>query len=497
MTDASILLPEPVRSILPVLRGERVWLVGGAVRDLLLRRPTLDFDFAVEGDGARLGRRLANDLGADYFDLDPSRGAGRLLLTVGPGRRASFDFASLRADAIQDDLARRDFTINAMALTLAGEDLEPEFLDPLFGARDLHERRLRACSAHAVVDDPVRALRAVRFAVDLGLRMETDTLAQVRAAGGTLEAVSPERLRDELFRILGGPRVGQGLRLLDELGLLGRLLPELLPLHGMTQPQPHGFDGFEHSLATVDHLAALMGWLCDAADGAVARDLVEAEAVLALGRHRDGIRDYLDFSPSFGRARRAVLAWSALLHDVGKPETQAIVDGRLRFLGHEVVGSRRAVEASRRLRLSTVELAEVEMTVLHHMRPGWLEADGGPTARGIYRFYRAAETAGVSVVLLSMADLLGRDVPPVPPDAWRRRLATSRALLDAWFEPHRPQIAPDLFLTGDEVMRLGALTPGPEVGRILEEVREAQAAGEVRSRKEAEGLVLRLVRAGD
>lgn len=496
MTASTLLLPEPVRTLLPALGGFRVWLVGGCVRDLILGRPTLDFDFAVERDGARLGRRLANELGADYFDLDPGRGAGRILLTIGAGRRATFDFATMRGPDILEDLGLRDFTVNAMALPLSQEGFAGEVLDPLHGGRDLREKLLRACSPKAIADDPVRGLRAVRFAVDLGLRMDPETLRQVRSAHTILDRVSPERLRDELFRILDGRRPGQGLRLMDELGLLESLVPELGRLRGLVQPEPHAFDGLTHTLATVDRLGDLVGLLCDAEEGAVARDLVEAETLTALGRFRVSLCEYLEFSPSFGRRRRALLAWAALLHDTGKPETEAIVDGRLRFLGHELVGSRLAIEASRRLRLSTVEQAEVEMTVLHHMRPAWLEADGGPTARGIYRFFRAAESTGVSVVLLSMADLLGRDVPPVPEAAWRTRLATAQALLASWFEPSQPGVAPVPFLTGDEVMQTNEIPPGPEVGRILDALREAQAIGEVQSREDALAFVERLGRAG-
>jgi poly(A) polymerase len=382
-----------------------------------------------------------------------------------------------------------------MAVALTPEGDVGDVLDPLQGGRDLREKTLRACSSQAIADDPVRALRAVRFAVDLGLRIDPDTLAQVRSAPAILDRVSPERVRDELFRILDGPRPGQGLRLMDELGLLECLVPELGRLRGLVQPEPHSFDGLSHALATVDRLGDLVGLLCDSPEGAAARDLAEAETLIALGRFRRSLCEYLAFSPSFGRRRRALLAWAALLHDLGKPETQAIIDGRLRFHGHELVGSRMAVGASRRLRLSTVEQAEVEMTVLHHMRPAWMEADGGPTARGTFRFYQAAESTGVSVVLLSLADLQARDAPPVPAEAWRTRLATAQTLLDAWFAPRQPSVSPVPLLSGDEVMQINEIPPGPEVGRILDALREAQAIGEVRSRDEALAFVERLGRA--
>jgi len=484
-------LPESVRRLLPGLVSDRVWLVGGSVRDGFLGRPTSDFDFVVQGDALALGRRLANELGADYYDLDPQRGAGRLILTTGEGRRSKLDFAALRGPDIAEDLRRRDFTVNAMAIPLGPSGSASDLVDPLHGVRDLQQKVLRACSATSIADDPIRAVRAARLSAELGLRLEKETIHQVRQAKATLAGVSPERLRDELFRLLESVAPGTGLRLLDHLALLDSVIPEMSPLHGLPQPPPHAFDAFDHTLATVEHLDHLLRLLAGRAGKGAATEMTEAEALTSLAPYRGGLTSYIDFSPSFGRPRAALLLWSALLHDSGKPQSRATdAEGRLRFFGHETIGARVAVEASRRLRLSTVEQAEVEMTVLHHMRPEWLEADGTPSARAVYRFFRAAESAGVSVVLLSLADLLGRFVPPAPQDAWRRRLETARLLLQAWFSERSLRVAPAMLLSGEEVMELRGIVPGPEVGRILEALREAQAAGEVQSRQEAESFVL-------
>jgi poly(A) polymerase len=493
VAEPDLRLPEPVLRLLPTAGLPNLWLVGGSVRDLLIGRPTLDFDFAVQGDAPALGRRFANELGADYFDLDPVRGAGRVLLTVQDGQRATMDFAGLRGETIENDLALRDFTINAMAIRLAEGGPVGGILDPLGGARDLRESRLRLCSPSAVDDDPVRALRAVRFAVDLNLALASEGIGAIRRAAGRLSAVSAERTRDEIFRLIGGQQPGKSLRLLDELGLLTSVVPELEPLRGLRQPEPHAFDALEHSLKTVDALSGLIGLVVDGTPEA-ARDLSQAEALLALAPYRESLRAYLAFSPSYGRARRSLLYWAALLHDIGKAQTQAVVEGRIRFLGHEAVGGRLAVEVSRRLRLSVVELAEIEMTVLHHMRPEWLETGSDLSSRAVYRFFRATESAGVSVVLLSLGDRLAREIPPIAPEAWRTRLATAQRLFQAWFVERETSVAPSPILTGDDVMALLRIAPGPDVGRILETLREAQVAGEVQTRDEGEAFVRRLQR---
>jgi tRNA nucleotidyltransferase/poly(A) polymerase len=475
-----------------------VWLVGGAVRDLLLGRPTTDFDFAVQGDGLAVGRRLANALGADYYDLDASRSTGRLLLTTGEGRKTTFDFASVRGGGLLQDLALRDFTVNAMAIALStpeGVRLDPSgtagaLIDPLHGSGDLRQKRLKACSAGAIADDPIRAVRAVRLSVDLELSLDPDTAAQSRRAAAALGRVSPERMRDEFFRILDCRRPAAGLRLLDRLGLLEEILPDLGPLRGLAQPAPHAFDAFDHSLATVEHLADLGALLSRRSGRQEAGNLTQASVLARFQPYQTRLAAHLAFSPSFGRPRRGLLLWSALLHDIGKAKSYTVDEqGSIRFLGHETIGSRLAVEASRRLRLSTVEQAEVEMTILHHMRLGWLEADGEPTRRAIYRFFRAAEATGVSVVLLSLADLQGHYVPPVPSPAWQRRIETAGALLQAWFDERPEVVAPVPLLNGDEIMRMARLGPGPEVGRVVEELREAQAAGELTTRQQAEAFV--------
>jgi len=484
-------LPETVQRLVPGFGSAAVWLVGGSVRDQILGRATADFDFAVQGDAIALGRRLANELGADYYDLDPERGAGRLILTTGEGRRSTLDFAALRGRDILEDLGRRDFTVNAMAIPLSTGGAA-QLVDPLHGVRDLQHKQLRACSATSIADDPIRAVRAARLSTELGLRIDAETIAQIRRAGSALAGVSPERMRDELFRMLEREESTTGLRLLDHLGLMDSVVPEISPLRGLPQPPPHAFDAFEHSLATVDHLDHLLRLLTGRAGKGAATEMTEAEVLTQLAGYRDPLTAYLDFSPSFGRPRSALLLWSALLHDSGKSKSRAIdEEGRLRFFGHETLGARLAVEACRRLHLSTVEQAEVEMTVLHHMRPEWLETEGPPGPRAVYRFFRSAESVGVSVVLLSLADLLGRFVPPAPQPAWARRLETARLLLQAWFMERPVRVAPALLLSGDDVMKLRGIGPGPEVGKILEALREAQAAGEVRSRQEAEEFVRR------
>lgn len=477
------LLPDLVAELRTHLPGApRLWLVGGAVRDAILGRPVVDLDFAVDGAARRLAREAAGWLGGAYYELDAERDTGRVLLPASRGGQ-TLDFARLRGASIEEDLRGRDFTIDAMAVAFGAPE---RVIDPTGGVQDLRDRVLRTVSRTAIEDDPLRALRAVRLAVDLDLRIEPQSLVRVRAAAGLLAKVSAERVRDEWLRMLQADRPGRPIRVLDALGLLSAIVPEIDGLREMTQPPPHDFDGFSHTLAVVDRLGDLLWALAPApADDKVA-DLTLGEAALRLGRFRAGLDAYLGQEVASGHTRRQLLFMAGLLHDSGKPATgQLAEDGRLRFLGHETEGAHRAGDCARRMRLSRDEAEFLEGVVLNHMRPETLQAAAMVTPSAAYRFFRDCGAAGIGAILLSLADLLGKYAASPPQAEWAGRVGVSRSLLEAFFEQHALIVEPPRLLGGDEIMHELGLNPGPAIGRLLEALREAQAAGGVTTREEA------------
>ncbi|MBL8055156.1 MAG: HD domain-containing protein [Anaerolineales bacterium] len=485
----ALALPEIVRRLGQALPApEQVWLVGGAVRDLLLGRRLHDLDFAVAGDGLAAARQAAKALDAAVFPLDAERGVGRVLLTTADGV-LTLDFARLRGPDIFTDLASRDFTVNALALPLAAPDT---LVDPLRGTADLRAKLIRACSATAITDDPVRAVRAVRLAAQLGFRLEPATRAAVKAAA--LAAVSAERLRDELVRCLGGGRVEPAVRALELTGLLSQMVPELSALKGLHQSPPHTLDGWEHTLAVLVRLAEILAVLGPVHDVDAASDLTLGLLTVRLGRYRAPLSAHLAAPFADDRPRRGLLMLAALLHDAAKPATRSQdPDGRIRFLGHEAAGARQAAAILQRLHFSVDEVRYVQTAVANHMRPRQLTQAGEPSARAIYRFYRDTGPAGVDIVLLSLADYLAKfgGTPP-PQDEWAGHVAGCARLLEAYFERRAEQVLPPALITGDDLLQTLALTPGPLVGKLLEAVREAQAAGEVTDRAAALDYARRL-----
>jgi putative nucleotidyltransferase with HDIG domain len=468
-----------LRNLLPA--PEKTWLVGGAVRDALLNRRLRDLDFAVDGDALALARAAANALSAPFYPLDAERDVGRVIVAR-DDERFTLDFARLRAPDLLADLAARDFTINAMAVSMA----EPEnLIDPLNGEADLRAKIIRACASHAIADDPIRGIRAIRLAAQLDFRLDPQTRADVRAQASALAQTTPERRRDEFIRCLGGPRPAAALRALELLGLLEHLAPEVLPLKGLAQSPPHELEAWEHTLITVARLDEVLNVLGPVHDVDAASDLTHGLISLRLGRFRRPLAEHLSQALSGDRPARWLLMLAALLHDAGKAQTRTVEpDGRIRFLNHEAVGAELAGGRLTRLRFSADEVRRVSAVIAHHMRARHLsKAQASPSRRAVYRFFRDAGEAGVDIVLLSLADFLAKSSSgPPPQEEWAKHVGVCAELLGAYFERPHESVSPPSLITGHDLIAEFNLEAGPQIGELLETVREAQAAGEIADR---------------
>lgn len=473
-----------------------VYLVGGAVRDFFLKREVHDLDFAMPAYALETARSVANQLKAAYYPLDPVRQTGRVILSGENGQRTYLDFAVFRASDLISDLRARDFTINAMAMEL-GHSMT--LIDPLDGAQDMTSRLLRACSPSSFEEDPVRILRAVRLATELNFRIHSDTLLNLRRAIPLLRSVAPERSRDELFRILEGPKPTACMRALDILGVLPYLLPELVDLQKVEQSLPHIADIWLHTLDVVQKLELILDVLAAQYEPDVAANLIAGLVSLRIGRYRQQINEHLHREPGVGRSLRGLLFFGALYHDAGKPQTRQVEEsGRVRFFNHDAVGAELVTFRGRELRLSNSEVDWLSKLVRHHMRP-LLMADAGktPSSRVIFRFFRDSGEAGVDVCLLSLADVWGTYGSRLPPDVWSRQVEAVRLLLESWWDKAEQVVYPPRLLDGYDLLSEFGLSPGPMVGRILDEIQEAQAAGLVSDRQQALDYARKVIRQED
>jgi tRNA nucleotidyltransferase/poly(A) polymerase len=487
-------LIERIRPALP--KDIPLYLVGGAVRDSLLGRVSHDLDFALAGNAIRTARHVADSLKAAFYPLHGEFDAGRVILYEPGNRRYTLDFTSLRGPDLESDLRGRDFTINAMAVDIYQPD---KLLDPLNGIVDLRYGRIRACSPSALCDDPVRILRAVRQAAEFRFQIVPDTLQLIYESIPDLTRVSPERMRDELFRMLSSPQPAVAFRILDTLEILPYLTPELPVLKGVSQSPPHIYDVWNHTLEVLNKLDALLevlrpDYVSDPNVG-YSRNLVLGLAVMHLGRYRQQIYDHLQLDMDPELSDKPILFLAALYHDAGKSSTYQIDEtGRIRFLEHEFVGTQMVGERGRALHLSNREIKRLQTIIRYHMRPLLLCQTGQkPTRRAIYRFFRDTGEAGVDICLLFLADLLAAYGHTLPQETWVHSLDIVRMLLDTWWEKHETRIAPHPLVSGHDMIEIFSLEPGVQIGKLLESVREAQAIGEITSRKEALIFVQKLL----
>ena len=467
----------PLPEVIAFLDREQIeaYLVGGPVRDLLLGREHIaDLDFVGPESGLIVARRAADALGAAYYPLDETRGFGRVVFEPQPDGQAShrvhLDFATFQGDSLLDDLQARDFTINALAIGLTDP---PRLIDPLEGQRDLEIRQIKAASPTACRTDAVRAIRAVRQAVELNFSIEAKTEEQLQQAGPGLIASSPERKREELVKLLNTPAPGQAVQLLDYYHLLPYLLPEVETMRAVSQGPPHHLDVFDHTTEALDAWA----------------DMLKSGLPDPLAKFHPQVESYLDKKLTGELSRRELMPLALLWHDVGKPLTRIGTgsdEDRIRFIGHERTSTDIARRVMKEFRFSNQATEFVGHVIANHLRPLLLAADGGKISRrAIYRYFRATddqgEQTGVAVLLHALADYQATYPPgSVQEQAARARLlAVSRQLMAAYFEGRDRVVDPTPVLTGRDLMDKFGLPPGPLIGLLLARLKEAQATGQV------------------
>ena len=461
------------------------YLVGGLLRDQLLGRALRgpNVDLAVASGAVELCVSLARHLGGAFVPLDEAAGSARVVITQG-GQRLELDVSDFRGPTLEEDLRRRDFTVNALAVRLEDWLRYPEppaLIDPLRGQEALAKRELRACFPGTFEEDPVRILRGFRFAAQLDFTLDASTMPLMARVVSGLSRISGERIRDELAMIFETDRAAQAVRSLNELGGLDVLIPELSAGRGLDQGPFHHLDVLNHQLEAVAQADRFL------------KDFAEFSAPL-----REPLARYCAEELVERRSRTSLIKLSSLLHDVGKPARRTVEpDGEIWFLGHEETGAELTVGIVERLRLSNQEGEMVCQLVRHHLRPGFLSREPQLTRRAIYRFFKALGDHGPACLLTWWADRLATRGTKSRVDQIDEQRARLEELLNAYFFRAEEVVKPPRLLTGHEVMAAFHLQPGPKVGELLDAIEEAQAEGRIRTSDEAFALVRQLVQRVD
>jgi poly(A) polymerase len=443
--------------------AETTWIVGGAVRDAMLGEAVADADLAIPpGREESAARSIARVAGGSAFPLSEEHATWRVISST---EEWHLDVAALRAETIEADLRARDFTVNAIAVPLLGG--EP--IDPIGGLADCEARLLRATSARTFADDPIRLLRAARLGARHSLTVDPGTLELARSESGRAADPAGERQFAELRGILAGPDPLHGLELMQDLELTAVVLPELEELRGVIQNPNHHLDVLGHTLAV------LKEWLG-----------LEADPTDFAGELAPQIEDLIAEPLADELTRGDALRFGALLHDVGKPETRSEGRGYVTFIGHDEVGARIIGDICRRLKTSRRLGSYLEGLARNHLRLGFLIHQRPLSRRAVYDYLAATEPVAADVTLLSVADRLAArgEGPLASPEMVEAHLDLAREMLSEALAWHR-EGAPRPPVTGDDLAAELGIAPGPEMGKVLEELRAATFAGEVRDRAEA------------
>ena len=460
----------PVLSKLAKLLSQKdidAYLVGGYIRDSLLGKQTRDVDIAVKADASILAKQIAQHFQGKFVLLDDVNKVARVVLP-----ELYLDFSSIQGD-INADLLRRDFTVNAMAVDLSQALDKPSIIDPYGGQSDIESKTIRAVTQGAFTDDPARLLRSIRHTAQLRFTIDEKTRAIIKRDAELITNVPGERVFDELCAAIAAPDAAETIRLMDDLGLLTQLLPELDACRGVDQPKEHNWDVFDHSIQTVATIEQLFN------------DIIEDKNGLDQIPWTQEIKSHFSQQISSGHLRMTILKIAALLHDLGKPNTKSIVEnGRTRFLGHDKEGADIADRLMTRLRFSSKETKVVCNIIEHHMRPTQLSNKWEmPTRHALYRYFRDTGDEAFDILFLNLADHLAARGPLLDPDEWKNHVKLISYVLNK--HDQEPNVVkPPKLIDGNDLQKLG-YEPGPKIGATLETIREALAAGEISTKDDA------------
>lgn len=474
------------------------YFVGGAVRDALLRRTSGDIDIVLPKERLKqTAFALARALKATAFEMDAEFGVWRLTAKTG----LQIDLAAYQGKNIKEDLLRRDFTVNALALpvgakckityskagfkfTLNSKDL----LDYTGGLKDLKAKTLHSTSAKIFKEDPLRMLRAYRAASELNFKISPAVTAQIKKDKKLISRPSGERVREELVRLFSAPKAYEYLLMMDGCGLLSALLPALEPQRKCATVY-YGKGGvLKHTLLVVKR----MEWCIE-------------------NLKKIWPKHYKKLAPFVKEKHIYIMA--ALLHDIAKPATAAPVNGRLRFFYHEEKGAEMAKEILASLRYSTAEIRLICNMIARHLRPSNLASNGDISDKSLYKFFKLMGDAAIPMLLLCWADyasyvtdaqlrkILKRSNDEVisieegraegPFAKTLRHMQVISFMFKKYFHPQK-KILPQKLLNGKEIMKILNLPPGPKVGEYLELLAEAQVEGKITDKHTAEQYLKKL-----
>jgi len=461
-------------NIIPKTKG--AYIVGGSVRDLLLELSPNDYDIAVLGNPEQFAKNIASKISGRIVRMGKPGSASGGIIRVVSGDKI-FDISSINDASIEEDLNKRDFTINAIAYSLSSGRI----IDPLGGIQDLVEKKIRMVSKQAFIKDPIRMIRAYRICASLNFNINPQTVSAIKRDAKLIKNSAGERIRTELFKILQSYKAYYYLSQMADVGLLREIFPELDALKGCMQNRYHSYDVFEHTMKAFCCLEKILN-------------------------------DYSEYIPKIynqnikqlSKNKGYLLKLAILLHDIGKPAALSInSQGNIHFYGHGKKGADIANKISKRLKLSTNERYYIDFIVRNHIRPLFLFISHQKkvlTKKGITRFFIKCGDNVPALLLHTIADVQGKgdkeDVRPVYVQRTGRDTAFiefAKAMLHDFFSDFMPGIIKPPLITGYDLIHEFGLTPSPLFKKILKIVQEERLSDKINTRQEALRLAKKIL----
>lgn len=442
--------------------SEEIYLVGGSVRDFAMDKTSLDRDLIVVGVDARdFALRIAEFFNAVFVPLDE---VNRIYRVVLPDKINYFDITNPVEGSIDKDLARRDLTVNAVAVNLS----TMEIVDKFNGLNDILNKQLNSVSEKNFIDDPLRILRAFRFMSVLGFKMSDELMCIIKKHINLLNLPAVERINYELLKLFGGNFAYDTLLSLDNTGGLEVLFPFVSELKRVPPNTHHHLDLFYHSLETVRQI-----------------QLLYLNAEKEVQSHLEEV--------SFGaHPRLAFLKLAGFMHDIGKFSTWSIEEetGRHRFIKHDDAGAKLAVPFLKKMNFSNKQIDYLTSMIKNHMYPSQVISAPELNEKVMMRYVRKMEDNSIDVIILAMADRFSALGGAVTEDMVNQNISGLQNLMNFYISVKDSLEPLPKLLTGNEIMSLLNIKPSPLLGKIITALHDAQLSGDVMTKEHAIDFVM-------
>lgn len=430
----------------------QIYLVGGCVRDFILNKGNYDKDIIAECENVKeYAYNLAQKLDATFIVLDEENKIYRLVLK---DKINCIDIAGVIGKNIEEDLKRRDFTINSVAVNLRNY----EILDINNGLKDIENKIIKGISDKNFKDDPLRLLRAYRFQSSLGFKIDEHLKQILDNNYNDLDKIAIERINTELLKLFEGKYADEPLLNMGE--MLTYLFPIMKEVQTIPPNSHHHLPLFLHSIETMKQVQNL------------------------YDESNDDVKDML--KPRFG-----LLKLSAFLHDIGKPQTWTIEEdtGRHRFIKHDDIGSKLVVPVLKNLNFSKKQINYVSLMIKNHIYPSQVIVSQGDIKKSYMRFVRKMEDYVPDIIYLAMADRLSAQGPAITKEITEANINGLTTLLNFYLDVKDTLKPLPVLIDGNEIMEKFNIKPSPILGKIINQLKEAQISGDVNTKSEAEHYI--------